>query len=164
MLPDFAPCQTEIVTAHVQHGKLLADVHDAQQSGNDLCNHGRPRCARNAHLKYNDEHQVKHHVYDAGQNQEQQRRPAVAQCAQDVRQDIKQHSCKHACIDNNNIGIGIVQNGRRGLHGNQNRTRQRYRNCGQDNGHDCANHDIGREAAPHTLQIIRTKMPCGLDG
>ena len=77
-------------------GTFLPDEQDGDHdSGNGLADDGRQRHTGHAHLEEDDEHEVQHHIDDAGHGQTVERAAGVAHSTQQRRAEVVQHGHGH---------------------------------------------------------------------
>ena len=135
---------------HVQYFKFPAQERETDNAGDCLGNIGSQRRAQNAHFKGYDEQQIKADIQNAGQNQEIQRRLAVAQCAHDARNHVVQKDERDAGEDPADIDDCTVQDILGRLHQNQHGARQRHRGDGK--------HHAERNAQPGRVGYMAAQV------
>ena len=115
----------------MQHLKLAAQEAEADHAGDGLGNIGGQRCAEDSHFERHDEQKIQADVQGAGQDQEVQRRFAVAQGAHDAGDHVVQKDERDAGEDPANIDDRTVQDVLRRLHQHQQRAGQGHRGDGK---------------------------------
>ena len=126
-----ALAEGELAFLHMQHLKLAAQEAEADHAGDGLGNIGGQRCAEDSHLERHDEQKIQADVQGAGQDQEVQRRFAVAQGAHDAGDHVVQKDERDAGEDPANIDDRAVQDVLRRLHQHQQRASQGHRGDGK---------------------------------
>ena len=110
---------------------VLPQEAEADHAGDGLGNIGGQRCAEDSHLERHDEQKIQADVQSAGQDQEVQRRFAVAQGAHDAGDHVVQKDERDAGEDPANIDDRAVQDVLRRLHQHQQRAGQGHRGDGK---------------------------------
>ena len=115
-VPDVFSLRYQVRPGQVQNGEVLRHVHKAQHAGNQLAEQSRPTGARYAHVELHNEENIQYHVQQTGENQKIQRRPGVAQGAEDAGQKVIEHGGGNAQKDQENIIVGVSKGVLRILH------------------------------------------------
>ena len=105
-----------LLARHAQDGEALAHIEQAGQAGHPLRGHGGDGRPRYAGLEVQNQDQVQNDVQEGGQGQEIHRRFAVPQGADDAGQQVVQKGGGDAHEDDENIGVRVVKDVRRGEH------------------------------------------------
>ena len=140
--------------AAAQRG-IAAKAHQcASKCGEQLAEHCGPGSARNAHAQRHDEQDIQAHVAQRRNHQEDQRRFAVAQRAQEIGDDVVKDCRARAQQDQEKIGVGVVVDVLRGLHPIENRVRQQAACQRQHDGEKQRQQPRNPRAAPHPILVL----------
>ena len=163
-VPGINAPQPQILPAQVEHRKAPHHIPKAQHAGNQLAEQSGPAGARHAHPEGDDEHDVQHHIQKARQNQKHQRRPGIAQGADDAGKQIVEHGSRNAQEDHPDIIVGIVKGLRRGIHPGQNLTAQDGGGQGHNQGDDGAQPDHVAHEFAQAVKILLSELLRHRDG
>ena len=146
-----------VLLLQVQDREFLDHVEQAQQAGDELREHRGIACARHAHLQVHDAENIQHHVEQRGENQEIQRRAAVAQGAQDAGEQIVENVGKRAGKDDDDVVICHVDNVIRRVHGNKQRAAHGHAQRRHHNAQHNAQQDRHGHRVAHAVIVARAE-------
>ena len=127
----------------------------AQQRGEQLAEHGRPRRARHAHAERDDEHDIQHDVEQRREHEEDQRRFAVSQRAQHIRDHVVEDRRARAEQDDEHVGVGVGVYVRRRFHPVQDGVRETAERRRDEQRKADGQQPRDRDAAPHPGFVVR---------
>ena len=147
------PAGLQILPPQPQNRVVPGDEHQAQDAGNGLGHHRGDARPGNPQLQPHDQRQIQGHVQQAGENQEQQRRPGIPQGADDAGQEIVEHGGGNTQENDENIIVGVAEGLRRGVHPVEDSAAQQGRNGGDDQREAGAQPDHGAHDPPQAVII-----------
>ena len=109
-------------------------------------------------LGLNDEYDIQHHIHQTGQNQEHQRRPGVAQRADNAGQQIIQHGGGNAKENHPDIIVGVGEGLLRGVHPAQNGSAQGGGRQRDNQSNDGSQPDHVAHEPAKALKILLTEL------
>lgn len=157
MRPEVAAAHVPVRPGQPENGKPFKNVGGAAEARNQLGGYGGDGSPRGSHAEPQDQRQVQRNVQYAGQNQEIEGRPAVPEGAENVGEEVEQHGCADAPGNDDDVGVGRLQDFRRSLQQFQNGTSEGDADGGQQDGHDGTQDDADGKAAPHRPPAARSK-------
>ena len=157
-VPGIDAPEAQVLPAQVQQREPFYNESKTQKTRNQLAKEGGPAGAGNAHVERNDEYDIQHHIHQTGQNQEHQRRPGVAQRADNAGQQIIQHGGGNAKENHPDIIVGIGEGLLRGVHPTQNRSAQGGGSQRDDQGNGGSQPDHVAHKPAKALKILLTEL------
>ena len=133
-LPKYMPVQPPLLLSGAEDGILFPHVHQTGQAGHRLRGDGGDGRSRHPRLEIQDQGEVQEDVQERGQGQKIHRRFAVPQRADDGGQQVVEEGGRDAHEDDEDIGIGVVDDVRRGVHHHQNVPAEQPRDHGEHQG------------------------------
>ena len=128
------PVQPPLLLSGAEDGILFPHVHQTGQAGHRLRGDGGDGRSRHPRLEIQDQGEVQEDVQERGQGQKIHRRFAVPQRADDGGQQVVEEGGRDAHEDDEDIGIGVVDDVRRGAHHHQNVPAEQPRGHGEHQG------------------------------
>ena len=146
-----------VVAEHAQLAEISRAVSRAEDGGDELRKHRRPRRARDAHAERHDEDYVERDVQERREYKEVKRRPAVAERAQNVRYQVIRDRRARAEHDGEHIIVGHPVNFGRRVHPSDDRARRGAAENRQHDGEDERQQRGGRYRPPHAHLAARAE-------
>ena len=134
-------------------GALLGKVHDAQHGAECLGDDGGQRRRPHAPAQHRHEQQVQHHVGQGGDDQKVQRALAVAQRVHDACKGVVHHTRAHTGEVAPEVGDGVGQHLRVGVHPPQQGGGEQNADDGEDQAADQSQQHGGVDGAGHLIII-----------
>ena len=154
----------QLVLFHLEDDEFAAQINKAQHAGDNLRDVGGQRRTKDAELERYDEQQIEPDVQRAGQNQEIQRRFAVAQRTHNSRHHIVQKDERNTGKNPADIDNCAIDDVLRRLHQLHHRAGQRHggnrQHYATHNAEPCR---VGHVAA-QVLVVPRTEQLCNGNG
>ena len=156
--------QLHIRTRKPEHREFLHHVDKARHTGDQLRDAGCNRRALHAHIQAFDAENVQPDIQNAANDQEVQRRFAVAERANDRCEQVIHHLRADAHENPHQIIVRKAHQLFRNVHPDQNLLRKWHGDRGHQNReHDSDPHDI-RHAPLYPRRILRAKVLCNWNG
>ena len=153
-----------VIPFQLQDRELSADVEEAEKARHRLRDYRSPSRACNTALKTQNKQVVQNDIQNGGDDQKDQRRDAVSQCADDAGDHSVKDNGPGAAEDDNQIRIGIFNDVFRCVHPLQHGTAQKdTENC-HDQCDDCAEISRGCDGSPYSVIITRSEPLSRDDG
>ena len=148
----------------MQRGHAPTNIDVEEEHANCLRDDGRERRARNPPAENEDGNRLEHNVDPERDSEQDRRRLAVTERADEAVLQIEQEKYGQPRKDDGDEVICTVQNLGRRLHQHEQRPRQRQDNRRQRERNRNAEDDARRRTLPYARAIVRTKALPRIDG
>ena len=152
----------EVPACEVEPGYFENDKARAQQGRYALGKHSRQGRASDAHAERQNKEQIQKDVERAGNDEKEERGPAVAESRDGTGKDIEEQSDAHAPHGDFQIGDRIPEDVRRRVHENENGARCGYPAGCHNDGYERTQNEARQKTASETESVARAE-PLGAD-